>query len=74
MHKLGAEKGLVGCGGWRSKLEVLPRAATDGIKLGAPEGLGFGSRLFNSMDERIYPGGILGSGKVGGGSGLELER
>ena len=26
------------------------------------------------MDERIYPGDILGSGTVGGGCGLELER
>ena len=27
-----------------------------------------------SMDERIYPGDILGSGTVGGGCGLELDR
>lgn len=27
-----------------------------------------------SMDERVYPGDILGSGTVGGGCGLELDR
>ena len=27
-----------------------------------------------AMDETIYPGDILGSGTVGGGCGLELER
>ena len=27
-----------------------------------------------SMDERVYPGDILGSGTVGGGCGLELNR
>ena len=27
-----------------------------------------------SMDETIYPGDVLGSGTVGGGSGLELDR
>ena len=27
-----------------------------------------------SMDEKLYPGDILGSGTVGGGCGLELDR
>jgi 2-keto-4-pentenoate hydratase/2-oxohepta-3-ene-1,7-dioic acid hydratase in catechol pathway len=27
-----------------------------------------------SMDETIYPGDVLGSGTVGGGCGLELDR
>lgn len=27
-----------------------------------------------SMDETLYPGDILGSGTVGGGCGLELDR
>ncbi len=27
-----------------------------------------------SMDETVYPGDILGSGTVGGGCGLELDR
>ena len=26
------------------------------------------------MDETVYPGDVLGSGTVGGGCGLELER